>query len=191
MSEIFFTADTHFGHRFMLSDKIDKPRPWASVEEMNEALIEAWNSVVGEKDEVYHLGDISFAKDDETIPLVKRLNGRIKLVKGNHDKRFKTALTECFEWVKDYYELRGPEKKKIVLSHYALLIWNKSHWGSWHLHGHSHGNLDAFNKEQNVSRMDVGVDTRSDYAPYSMEEITQAMEGTIILPFDHHTPRNR
>ena len=81
---VFFTSDTHFNHNNILTYC---PRPWATVEEMNEGLIENWNHTVGPGDTVYHLGD--FAMGDRTmVPnILSRLNGHIILVRGNHDYR--------------------------------------------------------------------------------------------------------
>jgi len=80
---VFFTSDSHFGHARIIELSA---RPFANVEEMNEALIQKWNSVVGPEDTVYHLGDF-FMGPPETALLRKRLNGKIILVKGNHDKK--------------------------------------------------------------------------------------------------------
>ena len=80
---IFFTSDSHFGHARIIELC---GRPFADVNQMNEALIERWNAVVGPEDTVYHLGDF-FMGPRETVFLRKRLNGKIILIKGNHDKK--------------------------------------------------------------------------------------------------------
>ena len=80
---IYFTSDTHFGHARIIELCA---RPFANVDEMNEALIQKWNAVVGPDDVVYHLGDF-FMGPKETVLLRKRLNGKIVLIKGNHDKK--------------------------------------------------------------------------------------------------------
>ena len=54
MSKIWFTSDTHFSSERTL--ELSK-RPFKSVEEMDKILIENWNSVVGQNDTVYHIGD--------------------------------------------------------------------------------------------------------------------------------------
>ena len=79
----WFTADTHFGHKNVIAFC---NRPYKSVEEMDNALIDNWNEVVGEHDEVYHLGDFSFMSRLRTESIVQRLNGQKTLVMGNHDK---------------------------------------------------------------------------------------------------------
>jgi calcineurin-like phosphoesterase family protein len=82
MSETWFIADTHFGHKNILEYEKEH-RPFATVEEMNEQLINNWNNVVGAKDRVYHLGDFCFGKDN--IGLAARLKGSKRLILGNHD----------------------------------------------------------------------------------------------------------
>lgn len=79
----FFIADTHFGHKAIIDYE---NRPYCSVEEMDEALIANWNSVVKKQDKVYLLGDLSFYGDKETEKIVHRLKGMKYLVLGNHDK---------------------------------------------------------------------------------------------------------
>ena len=75
----FFTSDTHFGHKNIIEYC---KRPFKDVDEMNEKLIENWNSVVQPTDVVYHLGDFAFRG---FFRYKNRLNGTIHLIKGNHD----------------------------------------------------------------------------------------------------------
>lgn len=80
---IWFTADHHFGHANIL--RYCK-RPFADVEEMNEALIANWNRVVAKGDTVYHLGDLFLLPPVEATKRMARLNGSICLIRGNHDR---------------------------------------------------------------------------------------------------------
>ena len=82
MNNLFFTGDTHFGHRAVI--KYGK-RPFADVDEMDAEMIRRWNVVVPPNGEVYHLGDVSFRKNAATLAILKRLNGRKHLLEGNHD----------------------------------------------------------------------------------------------------------
>jgi calcineurin-like phosphoesterase family protein len=82
----FFVSDTHFGHNNILH--LGHGRPFDSIEEHNETLIKNWNRVVKSSDTVYHLGDVALGRITESLPLVARLNGRKKLVPGNHDRIF-------------------------------------------------------------------------------------------------------
>jgi calcineurin-like phosphoesterase family protein len=171
MGETFFTSDTHFYHAGILDHCT---RPFASVEEMNDALVERWNARVGSHDTVYHLGDVTWWTKTHHLDLLRRLNGRICLVAGNHDRRAlkKPAFLKRFATIDKLMEIEV-NGQLIVLCHYPLLSWRKSHWGSWHLHGHCHGSLPM---EPGVKRMDVGVDTRHDFAPYHLDEIIGAMQ---------------
>ena len=79
---IWFTSDLHFGHRNIIKYC---NRLWNTVEEMDEALIHNWNSVVGKNDIGVDLGDFAFASNQRWRELVSRLNGKHYLILGNHD----------------------------------------------------------------------------------------------------------
>lgn len=153
----WFTADHHFGHANIIRFC---GRPFANVEEMNEALVANWNKVVGPRDTVYHLGDLFLLPSGEAKKICARLNGNICLVRGNHD-RTAELLKGAFAWIKDYHELKVADpdapgdKQHIVLCHYALRVWNRSRHGAWHLYGHSHGTLPEIAGQL---AFDVGVD---------------------------------
>lgn len=169
--DIWFTSDTHYGHANVIKYC---NRPFADVNEMNEALIENYNSLVKPNDLVYHLGDLCFSREPDKI--INRLNGNIHLVIGNHDnKRF---LRNCkLAWIKDVYMLRDAGDK-FWLSHYAHLRWPKSHHGTYHLFGHSHGNLTGYGRS-----MDVGVDCHQ-YKPIHIDDVVLKLES--IAPTPHH-----
>lgn len=183
-TNIFFTADHHFGHANIIKFT---ERPFASLEEMNEELIKRWNEKVSPKDEVYHLGDLSLGNADFTKEVLDRLNGKIYLIKGNHDKST-LSYPKRFEWIKDYHELyvdlQNGKRQKVILMHYAMKVWNGSHRGNWQLYGHSHGTLPD---ENDRLQFDVGVDCH-DFYPISVEEIEQIMsKKNWVSPFE---PRN-
>jgi calcineurin-like phosphoesterase family protein len=171
---IYLTADTHFDH-FNIIEYTN--RPFSCAKEMNEALIQRWNELVKDNDCVYHLGDFCISRDPKRwAQFLHRLNGKIHLVRGNHDYNKpvnniinEPGISKKLIWIKDYYKLLigNKEKQSIILMHYALRVWDRSHHGSMHCHGHSHGELP----EDSVARsMDVGVDTNN-YYPYSYEEV--------------------
>ena len=88
MSDIWVISDTHFGHSNILTfkDKEGGPvRSFSCVEEMNDTIIQKWNSVVKQGDKVYHLGDVFFGPKEDFKLLWPRLNGSKRLVVGNHD----------------------------------------------------------------------------------------------------------
>lgn len=170
---LYFTADTHFGHKNIIGFC---NRPYGDVHHMNESLIGRWNRKVRPTDTVYHLGDFSFMSKEETLKIVRRLNGNIHLVRGNHDGKMDWSVFEQFVTVREIHEIKI-DNQTIVMCHYPMLTWNKSHYGSWMLHGHSHGGLPVTND----FRMDVGVDAVEAYGlepriPVSFEEVRDIMQ---------------
>lgn len=181
---IWFTSDQHFGHKKMVEHRL-----LSSVEEMDELLIANWNSKIQEKDTVYILGDISFHRPTVTDSILKRLNGSQKfMIIGNHDKDLAPVRTHC-AWVKDLYtaKIADPDAQtgyqRIVLCHYAMRTWDKSHYGAWHLYGHSHGSLPEY---PDYLSLDVGVDANALF-PISYEDIKTRMSKKSFKPVDHHT----
>ncbi len=138
---------------------------------MDEAMIENWNSRISPNDSVYHLGDFAFANPIRITHIIKKLNGLIYFIKGNHDKNFlKSHGANSCQWIKDYFELKV-DKQLIVLCHYPFESWRNKHHGSWHLHGHCHGTLPSSDKQK---RLDVGVDVHS-YFPITFDEVKEHM----------------
>ncbi len=179
----FVTADLHFGHKGIIHMS---HRPFENVEEMDAAIIANWNRKVPKGAVVYLLGDVSFRGADDTRALLGQLHGRIRVVRGNHDKRrLKVVLAERAEWVRDYYESKTETDIKICMFHYPLLTWNGCHHGSWHLHGHSHGNL----KPRGGRRIDVGIDCHPNFEPFSFEEIQALMLTKEYVQVDHHVQK--
>lgn len=179
---VFFTADTHFGHSNVIRYC---NRPFKDAQEMDEVLINNWNRVVSKEDTVYHLGDFAFADARRWSQIVLQLNGRIHLIRGNHDKQIPSSL---FESVSDIKEIKVDDpdsphgKQVIILCHYAMRVWSKSHYGAWQLYGHSHGTLE---NNPHLLSIDVGVDTNN-YFPYSYEDVKVAMFKKNYKPVDHH-----
>lgn len=176
---IFITSDIHFSHRKILEYCPDS-RPFSSVEDMNEAIVDNWNKKVTNEDEIFILGDVSFGKPIETCEFLERLNGKsFKLVLGNHDSskylkedRFRYR----FEWIKDYNKVKlfG---KDIIMFHYPIEQWDKKHYGSYHFHGHLHSK----NPEKLTQRrVDVGLDGSPNFAPYNLEELLIDIENRLI-----------
>ena len=163
----FFTADTHFDHTNIIKYC---ERPYKNAQEMNQAYICAWNSVVSPKDTVFHLGDFAFVRQDERLRELRfQLNGNIILILGNHDDtRMIRRNSDLFKRVAVRYNYKC-DGKLIVLDHFALRVWDKSFHGSYHLYGHSHGTLT-----QNGTRsFDIGVDVHG--RPLSFREVMDIM----------------
>jgi calcineurin-like phosphoesterase family protein len=182
---LWFTGDTHFSHANIIKYC---NRPFENVREHDETLIKNWNSVVGLDDDIYHLGDFAFASNGYIENILRRLNGHKHLIFGNHDRKtMKGHILDWFEDVEYYMELRIPDEEMdneqmIVLCHYAFEVWNKRHFGSWHLHGHSHGTLPS---RDDQARYDVGVDNNN-YKPVSYDDIKKIMTRKTFKPIDHH-----
>jgi calcineurin-like phosphoesterase family protein len=183
----WFTSDNHFGHKRIIEYA---HRPFKTVEEMDEAMIQQWNHVVQPQDKVYVVGDFSFHRPDKTLQILNRLNGYKALILGNHDKpkRMTQPAIDAWGMVLPYYKLKVPDAdrprgvQEIVLLHYAMRVWDKSHRGSWHLYGHSHGSLPD---DPNALSMDVGVDCHS-FTPISYDAVKNVMKNKNWKPVDHH-----
>ena len=141
MGKIFFTSDNHFGHERVI--QFDG-RPFSSVEEMDAEMIRRWNAKVGKGDLVYVLGDMIWkTRSDEAPKLIKSLNGQIILIKGNHDRFLHNAKAQnALAGIKDYDDicvtLEDGTKRRCILSHYFIPMYNGHRYQAIHLHGHSH-----------------------------------------------------
>jgi calcineurin-like phosphoesterase family protein len=164
---VWFTADTHFGHAGALSLY---RRPFASVGEMNAAMIERWNQTVGSDDEVWHLGDFALRTSAEAAAaLLRALNGRKHLVTGNNDPPEVVSLP-VWASVQAYAEITVGTYR-LVLCHYAFRTWNGMAKGALNLHGHSHGRLKSLPRQT-----DVGVDCW-DFRPIPVAALRGATRG--------------
>jgi len=185
---IFFIGDLHVFHKNII--KYDD-RPFSSMDDMIAQLIARWNSVVGENDIVYNLGDLSMGGRSESIKwFLFSLNGKIYHIMGNHDEKInKIKRYDRFEdiyeygteiWIKDEDNEEAKMSagyQQIILSHYPILSWDRARYGSWHLHAHSHQSLTKdpnfiWYYKQRV--MDVGC-SGIDYTPISYNEVKGIM----------------
>jgi calcineurin-like phosphoesterase family protein len=189
MKNTYFISDPHFGHKNIIKYA---NRPFTSVDEMDETIIKNWNGMIGKTDEVYILGDVSLTNSERTNEILNRLNGRLYLIKGNHEKSVMSSKEnrDRFEWIRDYYELKyeyNGKRNMIVMCHYAMRVWNKSHHGAYHLYGHSHDSLEY---EQWGKSMDVGIDSAArifgEYRPFTFDEIDGILSKRIPKEIDHH-----
>ena len=137
----FYIADLHFGHKNILA--YDN-REFKSVEEHDEYLIKCWNSVVGNDDDVWILGDISWYNATKTIEIFNRLNGVKHLVVGNHDKKLlrNADVRKLFVEIVDYKEITFDDGTGVVLSHYPIPCYNNHFRGWYHLYGHVHNSFE-------------------------------------------------
>ena len=182
MNDIWFTSDQHFFHKRIIEFA---NRPFSSVEEMNETLVENHNKVVKPTDKVYMLGDFSFGGSHETSIIAKRLNGHITFILGNHDDEKNLRCMNVFSSIHDYLELKKITRSPIALFHFPIDAWNAKHYKAFHLQGHSHGTCD----NTGLRRFDVGVDcwnmtpvnweSIEALAPSRDEEARRILEGTL------------
>ena len=130
MSQIFLIGDTHFGHKNIITYE-PTLRPFTTIEEHDEALIDRWNSVVTAQDTVWHLGDVLFG--EKSFALLPRLKGIKKLVLGNHDHYPVARYAEHFTQIRGCAEVRG-----YILSHIPVHFTQNARF-----HGNIHGHLHA------------------------------------------------
>lgn len=197
---IYFTSDLHFFHKRMLEHfKETQENSIENVEEMHEFFIKNWNNTVKEQDEVYILGDFSFGNATETAEIAKRLKGRKYLVIGNHDYFLKKKdwSSQVFIWEKELTTIKW-EKQQFILCHYPLLVWKRSHYGSFHLHGHLHSekSYNEENRNSGIKRYDAGV-WGNQYAPISIAEIVDFFKDadsfqqeSALFPAPQTSPNN-
>ncbi|WP_058951121.1 metallophosphoesterase [Oceanobacillus picturae] len=166
----FFISDTHFYHENIIGFS---NRPFDNVAEMNQTMINNWNDVIDETDEVYILGDLVVrGSGRQANEILKQLNGVKYLIKGNHenyltDPEFDSSY---FEWIKDYYSFKY-NKQTIVLFHYPILEWDKFYNNSIHLFGHVHDKgIEFFRNTLGSRAINVGVDLNEFY-PISIEQV--------------------
>lgn len=148
MEKVWFTADTHFNHTSIIKHC---NRPFFTVIEMNEKIINNWNEDVSRSDTVFILGDFAWNNHGH---FVGSLKGKKILVTGSHDKMSQAVYNQFTEVHKGIL-LVPFNNNRFFLTHCPMLTWEGSHHGSINLHGHAHGRISEFD---NKRRMDVGVD---------------------------------
>ena len=172
-SRVYFTSDTHFNHTNIISYC---QRPFKNVDEMNERIIANWNEVVSEDDIIFHLGDFCLGGAAEWTRLLDRLNGKIYLIMGNHDrKNIRQGFKDRFEHVAMQMHIEVG-KQRIYLNHYPFLCFEGGYKDVWQLFGHVHTRktntgIDAGRLQYLYpTQYDVGVDNNN-FAPVSFEQV--------------------
>jgi calcineurin-like phosphoesterase family protein len=178
MANKFLAADLHLGHngvcKFLAPDGVSKLRPWNTIEEMDEAIIEKWNSVVKPTDEAYILGDVVINR--HALPSIARLNGRKHLIKGNHD------IFRIDEYLEYFYEVSACRVlKDMILTHIPIHPSCIERFGT-NVHGHLHahkipGNHKFFNYDEfkmvtpdDPQYICVSIE-QTDFKPISLEDL--------------------
>lgn len=187
MSATWFTSDTHFCHANIINLS---HRPFKTVEEMNETLIENWNNAVRPGDIVWHLGDVGMGPLLRFKHLVARLNGHKHLISGNHDEvwsghrkahRVQREWLEVFDTIQPFARLKLAGQD-VLMSHFPYRgggnhtaterysDYQFPNNGMWLIHGHVHNLWGQRNRQLNV-----GVDV-CDYRPLIIDEIVSIIE---------------
>jgi len=184
MPSVFLVSDTHFGHlgvcRFTRADGVTKLRPWNSPEEMDEAMIRAWNERVRPTDKVYHLGDAVINR--RALPTLARLNGDKVLIRGNHDIFRDDEYRQYFRELRAYHVMNG-----LILSHIPVHSDSLGRFGC-NIHGHLHANrvrrprgVDAktgeilYSEEIDPRYYNVSVEQLPDFAPVLFEDVLKGI----------------
>lgn len=155
----FFIGDTHFGHKGIINFETTKSfRPFSTIVEHDEEFVRHWNSVVKKGDLVWHLGDFCFGS--RHIAMAGRLNGRKKLVMGNHDS-YPTA--EYLKYFEKLYGTIGIDKD-FILTHIPVCSEQFERW-KYNIHGHLHTHALPDKRYINVSCEQINL------TPISLEEI--------------------
>lgn len=141
MGEMYFIADTHFGHKNAL--EYDN-RPFSSVDENDETIKTRWNETVGLDDDIYILGDFSWYNSSTTVEILKSLNGIKHLIVGNHDGRIlkNPDVQKQFVEITPYKEIRYDDANQIVLCHYPMVTFKNHYRGWFHFYGHVHNSWE-------------------------------------------------
>lgn len=167
---IYYTADLHFGHENVL--KFDG-RPFETIEEHDNFLIERWNETVRPEDQVYILGDFCMRAKKSPLEYLRKLNGRKYLIKGNHDSGLlkDPEVVKEFEWIEKMYFVKDGDYR-IVLCHFPIAEWNKYNTGSWHIYGHIHNKrgraFEYMRKEERALNAGIMI---NHYVPVTMEQL--------------------
>ena len=167
MRDIFIISDTHFGHENILKfvdDKNNLIRDFCNVHHMNEHMVECWNNTVKDNDIVYHLGDVYFEKGYE---MLSRLNGRKRLILGNHDDGKCEHLHKTFDKIMMWRDFKEFD---CILTH-TPLHESGLYKRKYNLHGHVHKGSHR-GLIQDKRYVNCCVEVRN-YTPVAIEELVK------------------
>lgn len=168
MTKTWVISDTHFGHagvtKFLREDG-SKLRPWDNTDEMDEALIENWNSVVNDKDRVYHLGDVVINR--KALKTIGRLKGRKVLVKGNHDIFRVEEYLEYFDDIRAYV-VKQVNGFNVIMSHIPIHLDSLGRF-DFNIHGHLHANTVKYAGVPDPAYINVSVE-QIGYTPIELHK---------------------
>ena len=177
MTNTFFISDTHFGHNniltFKKNGKLIRPG-FEDGKHMDEYMIEKWNETVRPNDVVYHIGD--FAMKKKFVRTAEKLNGKKKLIRGNHDIEKAKYYLKYFD---DILGVKVFPKHNIVCSHFpihpdSLWAWKKQ-TTKINLHGHTHVNDVMIEGMKDLRYINLCVE-KIDYTPVPFNDILEVAE---------------
>lgn len=163
MSELFVISDHHFWHSNIIKYE---NRPFANVAEMNEQMIQSWNSVVTPEDVVFHIGDFSFGGRNYWDTILERLDGRIIYFRGNHDRVSRRQLKKRFV---DVFDMLILSEADVTFCHYPKPA-GKNITTRWLISGHSHTKKPSKYQYLNYTVINVSVE-HLDYVPRKLDTI--------------------
>lgn len=187
--QLWFTSDLHFGHKPILRPDFDN-RPFKNMQEMEDGLVERWNSVVGANDVTIVVGDMFFCGSTKAKTIMERLNGKKILVRGNHDGSTETMLNSGFDYIYESVSLLIAGEMVQVCHypyrHHWLRYWFNRYLlrkpvprridsypinkGGWLIHGHTHSTQRVKGKAINV------CSNAWNYTPISLKTISTIIE---------------
>lgn len=139
MAEIYLASDHHFNHanilKFLNPDGTKLRPDFSCLDEMNEELIRRHNSVVGHYDYFYCGGDFAFGPAFKIRPIISRMNGKKRLILGNHDDVIKQELYKYFDKIMLWRVFR---EEKLVVTHVPIPVSQFKTADEVNLHGHLH-----------------------------------------------------
>lgn len=195
----FFGSDFHLGHTNII--KYDS-RPFKTVEEMDHEIIGNVTKRLHKGDNLYYNGDFALTRSPNAMEgYMKALvytGANLFFIKGNHDKKDTIKLYQkygVYLGEQKKIKITDPEAKggiqEIVLNHYSMRVWDRSHHDSWHLYGHSHDSLDVHPSQPWGKSMDCGVVSAArilgKWTIFSYDEIKSILSKRQKKVIDHHT----
>lgn len=193
----YFSSDWHLDHANII--KYDN-RPFKSVEEMNHTILGNVCNTLKKGDMLYYLGDFAMTRSTNSMEghmkALALTGAQLYFIKGNHDSKDTIKLYQNYGiYLGEQKKIRVPDEsvemgyREIVLNHYAMRVWDKSHHGAWHLYGHSHHSLPDLKDSLSI---DVGINGKGyNYNILDYDQVKTYMKAKDYKPIDHHGKTGR
>ena len=178
--KIFVTSDLHFNHD---KEFVYKPRGFNTVEEMNTAIINNWNSIIDNEDDIYVLGDLMLGDNEKGLECIKQLNGRLHIILGNHDTAVREQIytEQCDNVIEvKYATIIKYRKYHFYLSHYPTMTANfdsdSLHNCLINLYGHTHQKTNFYNEMPFIYH--IGLDSHNN-TPVLLDDAIEDMKKKV------------